>query len=178
MNVAPVPSEFESRTNASFEALMWALARPGRVRDLPGASEAVIAEALLDRECRVWCAEPAMADAVVRTGAELVGIAEADHVFAGTLEAAGMLGQVAVGSDLHPEDGATLIVNARIGAGERLRLTGPGVDGALEIALAGLPGGFWAKRAERLRYPMGFDIFFTDGAQVLGLPRSVQAEVL
>ena len=25
----PVPDAFESRTNATFEALMWAMARPG-----------------------------------------------------------------------------------------------------------------------------------------------------
>lgn len=31
----PVPDAFEVRTNATFEALLWALSRPGTLQDLP-----------------------------------------------------------------------------------------------------------------------------------------------
>lgn len=57
----PVPDACEARTNATFEALMWALSRPGTVQCLPAPGVAGIAEALLDRECRAFSEDPALA---------------------------------------------------------------------------------------------------------------------
>lgn len=172
MTAHPAPSCFETRTNATHEALMWALSRPGLVRDMPAAGQAGIIEALLDRECRVHCVDAAMADVASRTGATLVEPARADHLFFDSLPNSDRLGQIALGSDLHPETGATLVCNALLGKGPLLRLTGPGCDGAVEVRIAGLPDGFWQARARLTRYPMGFELFFVDGARVLGIPRS------
>ena len=176
----PVPDAAEIRTNATFEALMWALSRPGTVRDLPGTDPALIAEALLDRECRVWCADPDLARRIAATGAQLTDIARADHVFAGQVDADALarLAQVATGSDLYPDAGATVILSAAFGTGRRLRLTGPGIESAATIAVDGIDPGLWPLRAARCRYPMGFDLFLMSGAQVMGLPRSTQIEVL
>ncbi|MEL6643358.1 MAG: phosphonate C-P lyase system protein PhnH [Pseudomonadota bacterium] len=172
----PHPSASEARSNAAFDALLWALSRPGQLRPL-GGPEAIV-EALVDRECTVFAEDQTIALAAARAGAALVGAEQADYVFAGVLQSAALLGAIKKGSDLHPEEGATLIVSARFGAGERLRLTGPGVDGALHAQVGGLPAGFWALRAGVTRYPMGFDLFLVDDAEVMGLPRSTQVEVL
>jgi len=177
MPAAPAPSAFESRCNATYEALMWALSRPGLPRVMPASGHAAIVDALIDRECAVFCAAPELAQHAARTGAALVGPAAADHVFLDHMSNAKLLRDLRLGSDLHPEDGATLVVNAALGTGQRLRLTGPGIDGRTDIRVGGLPDDFWQMRARVMRYPTGFEMFLTDGADVLALPRSTQVEV-
>jgi alpha-D-ribose 1-methylphosphonate 5-triphosphate synthase subunit PhnH len=159
---------------------MWALSRPGTVQALPSPDVAGIAEALVDRECRVFTDDSALADSLAAFGANGVPVALADHAFMSLADGLGLqwLAQVPVGSDLYPDQGATVIAPARFGEGPFLRLTGPGIESFTVIALGGLAEGLWPLRAARCRYPAGFDLFFTDGAQVIGLPRSTQIEVL
>ena len=178
MLATPSPSRSETMDNRAFDALLWALSRPGQTRALPEPGEGAIIRALLDRECRVYAADPLLLPELMRTGAEVADIAVADHVFLGAMLSADALRQVAVGSDLYPDDGATVVLRADIGSGPKVRLSGPGVDGELDVQLGGLPDGFWSARAARLRYPMGFDLFFLDGSTVIGLPRSTKVEVL
>lgn len=174
----PVPSAEESLANATYEALMWALARPGMVRHLPQPGPGALVETLIDRECQVFCENDALRLRAERTGAALVELAQADHVFLDRLDDPATLTRLRQGSDLHPEDGATLVLPAELGTGTALRLTGPGVDGTIEIRVGGLPEGLWAMRAEVMRYPMGFEMFLIDGDRVAGLPRTTAVEVL
>ncbi|NIZ10036.1 phosphonate C-P lyase system protein PhnH [Pseudooceanicola sp. HF7] len=190
MPAVPQPSAFESRCNATYDALMWALSRPGLPRDLPPfdpddlpaglahPAHAALIDALIDRECTVHCENPELARHAARSGAAPGTPRTADHLFLDGLATPDLLGDLRQGSDLHPEDGATLVLPARLGQGAPLRLSGPGVDGTLDVRLAGLPEGFWQTRARIMRYPMGFEVFLTDGARVLGLPRSTRVEVL
>lgn len=178
MLATPLPSQAETIDNATFDALLWALSRPGLARGLQEPGEAPIIRALLDRECRAYAADPLLMAEIMRTGAEITEIGEADHIFLGALTTSDMLSKIVIGSDLYPDDGATVIIRARVGSGPALRLTGPGIDGELIVQIDGLPDGFWAARAARLRYPMGFDLFVLDGSNLLGLPRSTQVEVL
>ena len=173
----PIPDTFETRTNATFDALMWALSRPGTVQDLPHPGMAGLAEALIDRDCRVFCDDAALAARLASFGAALVPVSQADHVFVSAMKAEG-LAQVAVGSDLYPDAGASVVAAARFGTGQRLRLTGPGIETFVEILLEGVDPKVWPMRVARCRYPAGFEMFFIDGAQVIGLPRSTQVEVL
>lgn len=177
MSVHPVPSEFEARTNAAFDAIMWAFARPGLMRDLPEAGMSQIVEALIDRECSVHCQDPDLAEMARRTGAVMVAPEDADHVFVTDVPLS-LLDQVRCGSDLHPDDGATLVAEADLSAGARLRLTGPGIAGDVIVTVGGLPGDFWPRRARAMRYPMGFEILLVDGQRLLGVPRSTTVEVL
>jgi alpha-D-ribose 1-methylphosphonate 5-triphosphate synthase subunit PhnH len=71
-----------------------------------------------------------------------------------------------------------MVAEARFGTGQRLRLTGPGIETFAEVALDGIAPAFWAMRAALCRYPAGFDLFLICGAQVIGLPRSTTIEVL
>ena len=174
----PQPSEFEVRTNASFDALMWALSRPGLVRQLPAVGMAGIVEALIDRECRVFAQSETLRMQAARAGAEIVGPEIADHVFVDALNDFTLFNQVSLGSDLYPETGATLVAPARFGDGPLLRLKGPGVDGELKVRIDGVSSSFWERRRDVMRYPMGFELFLIDDDQVLGLPRSTVVEVL
>lgn len=178
LSAVPIPDAFETRTNATFDALMWALARPGTVQDLPAPGMGGIAEALLDRECRVCCDDPDLADRIASFGAAQVALPLADHCFLALDKGLDRLAQLAVGSALYPDAGATVVAEARIGAGQRLRLTGPGIETVAEIALDGIAPGFWPLRARLCRYPAGFDLFLVFGAEVIGLPRSTMIEVL
>lgn len=178
MLTVPTASVEETRGNETFDALLWALSRPGMPRDIAPDAEAAIIDALIDRECKVYCADPVMMPLILKTGALLADVCTADHAFLGKLVDINVMDHLKAGSDLYPDDGATIVVKAQIGTGERLRLSGPGIDGSLEINIDGLPQGFWAKRADCLRYPMGFDIFLIDAGRVIGLPRSTQIEVL
>jgi alpha-D-ribose 1-methylphosphonate 5-triphosphate synthase subunit PhnH len=174
----PAPTPDDLRDTAAFEALMWALARPGTVQTLPDGM-ADLALALLDRETRVHAEDPALAGLVAQTGAALVTAGRADHAFCTT--AAGAMAALAVlpaGSALYPDDGATLVMAARIGTGARLRLTGPGIDGQAEVLLGDLPEGLFDLRSARCRYPEGIDMVFVDGRRIVGLPRSTAVEVL
>lgn len=178
MQAAPLPSQTEQRANAAFDAVLWALSRPGLTRILPAPSEAAIIEALLDRECQVHTADVTLMPALMQTGAHIVDLPQADHVFLGDMPDIAAVPQLRIGSDLYPDDGATVIVRAQFGQGQALRLTGPGVNGHVDVRIAGLPAALWDARARAMRYPMGFDILLIDGAQVMGLPRSTKIEVL
>ncbi|MEM9785877.1 MAG: phosphonate C-P lyase system protein PhnH [Pseudomonadota bacterium] len=176
MGAHPTPSEFEARTNATYEALMWALCRPGLARELPAPGQAGVIETLIDRECAVYCEDPAMAELAARTGAEMVAPEKADHLFL-TQPPAQLMG-LRQGSDLYPEDGATLVIPATFASGDHLRLTGPGVNGEVETTVSGIPHSFWADRQRVMRYPMGFEVFLLDGTTVIGIPRTTVVEVL
>lgn len=173
----PLPSDFELHTNAGFEALMWALSRPALPQRLPTPGFGAIIDALIDRECRVFADDPDLASHAGRAGAELVPVLRADHVFFSDFASLAPLHELPVGSDLYPDDGATLVISARFGEGEDLRFTGPGIDGSLTERIGGLPEGFWNLRRDLIRYPMGFDIFLIDGDNVIGVPRSTIVEV-
>ncbi|KAB6715617.1 MULTISPECIES: phosphonate C-P lyase system protein PhnH [Roseobacteraceae] len=178
MRTAPTPSREETRANATFEALIWSMSRPGRLRDLPERGEAQIIEALIDRECHVFCADPLLMPKVLETGARIAALAGADHVFLGMLTDLDGLKSLSTGSDLYPDGGASVVIRARLGEGSRLRLTGPGIETEECVHIGGVPDGFWSLRRDLIQYPMGFDVFFIDGARVLGLPRSTKVEML
>ena len=178
MQTAPAPSKFETSTNATYDALMWALSRPGVIRDLPAPGAEGLIDALIDRECAVHAGSPDLCTYAAQTGAAIVPLAKADHVILPATQTPAMLRDLRQGSDMHPEDGATLILMATLGTGQALRLTGPGVDGQIDVQVDGLADGFWQMRRDVMRYPMGFEIFLIDGSRVIGLPRSTTVEVL
>ncbi|MBR9762837.1 MAG: phosphonate C-P lyase system protein PhnH [Rhodobacteraceae bacterium] len=176
MLATPLPDAEEIRDNATFDAVLGALSRPGTLRDLPEPGPLCIALALLDRECRVHAGDETLSARIAATGAALVPAHEADHVFmaADSAEALAVIAGLDTGSHLYPDEGATLIVPARIGAGQALQLTGPGIKSVERICLDGIHPGFWALRARLCAYPRGIEVLIHDGARLLALPRSTQ----
>lgn len=174
----PARTVEEQGANLTFDALMWALSRPGSIQQLPVSGEAPIIEALIDRECKVFAADPLLLPMIARTGAEIAEQNDADFVLLGSLLDAGKLLQIKQGSDLYPDEGATLILRVSIGQGTRLRFKGPGIDGSSDVSIGGLPSDFWALRSQIMRYPMGFELILVDGPQVVAIPRSTVVEVV
>lgn len=172
------PDAPETRCNATFAALMWSMARPGEARSMPEPGMALIIEALVDRECVVYTDSAALVPLIAETGAIPGTVEIADHLFLEGLSGPmGALSAVRCGSALYPDDGATVVAQAVHGGGTWLRLSGPGIDGVRDIAIA-VPPSFWALRAQLCAYPEGFDLLLVDGRSVIGIPRSTQIEVL
>lgn len=177
---APKPTAEEEAAGAAFEAAMWALARPGLVQQAPPPAMRSVIRALIDRECRAFADDPAIAAALADVGATLTGPEAAEFAFLDLAQeaAAAQVAALPVGSDLYPDRGATIIASARFEAGAPRRVSGPGVDGALDIRIAGPSEAFWAARAAAIRYPLGLDLFLIDGDAIVGLPRSSVVEAL
>lgn len=179
MLTVALPDPAEVRSNATFEALMWATARPGEVRELPMPGLAPVVEALIDLECTAYGDSSELRRLIAETGASVSDeIGTADHVFLERLgDDPATLTWVRCGSSLYPDDGATVVIAAGLGQGIRLRMSGPGVLGVSEIRLNVAPS-FWELRARLCSYPEGFDLVVVDGLKVVGIPRSTTIEVL
>jgi alpha-D-ribose 1-methylphosphonate 5-triphosphate synthase subunit PhnH len=79
------------------------------------------------------------------------------------------------GSCAGSEEGRT---DGLAGSG-RVRLAGPGIRRQRTLLVSGLPGDFWEQwRDNGAGYPLGVDVFLVCGGRIVGLPRSVRAEVL
>lgn len=175
---APQRTHEEAFANAAFDALLSATARPGQVEALPGSDFGAIIAALIDRECTFFASDDALIHQLNETGARFVSAEAADFVFCQATEVAALLPKVKIGSDLYPDDGATLIVATTLENGDKLRLRGPGIKSHEDVALGGIDRAVWDQRTKQIRYPTGFDMLIVDGADVMALPRSTQVEVL
>ena len=178
LSVAP-PDAAELRCNATFEALLWAMSRPGETQALPAPGMVGLVETLIDLECSAYAEDEALKAQIIATGALLTkDIAEAGYVFLDSLaDVESRLVRINCGSALYPDEAATLVASAGQGRGPRLRLTGPGIESGRELSLD-VPAGFWAWRARLSTYPEGFDLILVDGASLIAIPRSTQVEVL
>ncbi len=177
-----------AEAQSTFRAVLDAMARPGRLHlvggkvqpppALAGATAARL-RTLVDSGTPLWLA-PACAAArdwiVFHTGAPLTeNPAAAAFAVADALPDLSMLFS---GTDEAPETSATLISQvAGFGAGQRLRLSGPGLREKATLEVAGLPDDFVARWADNhALYPRGIDLLLVAGAAVVALPRSVRVE--
>ena len=175
---------------ASFRAVLDAMARPGRIHPAgvglePPAPLAPATAALLltlaDPDTRLWL-DPALAAArdwiVFHCGAPLVADPGAAMFVVTTMMPRFDL--LAAGSDEAPEAGASVILQLpALGAGPRFRLSGPGLAGPTDFAASGLGAGFAAAWAgNRALFPRGIDLLLCAGRQLAALPRSVSVAAL
>jgi alpha-D-ribose 1-methylphosphonate 5-triphosphate synthase subunit PhnH len=175
---------------ATFRAVMNAMARPGTVRRLAGIATpaplsptaAAIALTLLDYETPFWLDAPlAAAPDVARwiafhTGARLTtDPAAAAFAFAADPAATPPFAHFAQGSGEYPDRSTTLVLQVeRLAEGAGMVLRGPGIAGARRLVAAPLPNDFIAQLAEnRAQFPRGVDILLAGADAAAGLPRSL-----
>jgi alpha-D-ribose 1-methylphosphonate 5-triphosphate synthase subunit PhnH len=171
-----------------FRAVLDAMAHPGRLHDVGGnlrppaplaGATAALLLTLVDAETRLWLA-PELAPArdwlVFHTGAPITDDASA-AAFA-VSQTLPDLSRFSAGTDEAPETSTTLIVQVEnIGAGQRLRLSGPGLRVPATLAVEGLPADFpdiWA--ANHALYPRGIDLLLVAGTALVALPRGLTVE--
>lgn len=168
----------------AFRAVLDALARPGRIVAVAGArppaplsaAAGVVLLALCDGTTPLHLAGAHDAPEVRRwiafhTGAPLVGAGEAAFAL-GSWEALQPASRFAAGTPAYPDRSATLIVEVPALANDGPRLTGPGIERSARLSLPEVA----AFRANRARFPLGFDAILTCGDRLAGLPRSTRVE--
>ncbi len=176
----------------AFRAALAALSRPGRlveigrpIAGLPlGAAMAHLLLGLADDDSAVWWqhGDPDCSHWLrFHTGARRAA-ATGDAMFAVVTDARSLptLEQFAQGTAAAPELSSTLLVEVpSLVDGPALQWRGPGIREAATVRIAGLPAAFWAQwQANHAGFPQGVDVFFTCGAQVLGLPRTTRVSRL
>jgi alpha-D-ribose 1-methylphosphonate 5-triphosphate synthase subunit PhnH len=182
------------RSQLVFRAVLDALARPGTIHQLPAAGGAqpvppalmpMLALADLSTTVCVLADDPSLARAVrAATLAPIAGLAHAQLVAALRPLDDGELGQLRTGTAAAPEHGALACLAVRClqpgtagGQGpdsQVLRLAGPGVPGARELRVTGLPPDFVAGRRRLVAgHPAGADLLMiAPGGELAGLPRT------
>lgn len=178
-----------------FRALLEAMARPGTIQPLPAApgeapglcpAAAAVLLALADLDTPLWLDAAAGGDAARNYLRFFCGSPITEDpgraAFAVIGDGARLpdLSGFSLGSPAYPDRSTTLIVRVGSlaeGGDGGWTLTGPGVDGARRLRVAGLDPAFVQDRAALGElFPMGLDaVLVTDGALAC-LPRSVRIE--
>ncbi|RMA44262.1 phosphonate C-P lyase system protein PhnH [Rhodophyticola porphyridii] len=166
----------------AFRAVLQAMARPGRIETVSraapptpiSAAAGAVILTLCDPETGVYLApghdtDAARAWITFHTGAPFVR-AEAAVFALGTWDALAPLSAYAIGTPEYPDRSATLIVECDGLYADGAVLSGPGIRDRARLNLPEIA----AFRANRARFPLGFDCIFTAGAQLAALPRSTQ----
>ena len=160
---------------AVFRQLLQAFSYPGRVATVAEKDSALahVLATLIDTEVTLadphQLVEPRLLALLEARPAEpelaqfVVACADSAPRFTpalGTLEA--------------PEQGATLVLCVeRLGEGQALSVSGPGVDGTLTLRVQGLNPAWLAARATwSAHFPLGVDIILVDRERIAALPRT------
>lgn len=169
----------------AFRALLEAMARPGRVQPIVGATPpAPLSPAagtalltLADSTTPLFLAPshdtPALREWIAfHCAAPLCAPEEA--VFALGRWADLPLDRFPLGTPDYPDRAVTLIVEAEALAPANARLSGPGIATVQEARLPEIA----AFAANHARFPLGFDCYFCAGAEIAALSRSSHVEAL
>lgn len=177
---------------STFRALMDATARPGAILAVAGPvaapaalgrALAAVALTLLDHETPVHLDAAVAADEEARaflsfhTSAPVTPVLR-EAAFAIVSDGGELpeLTDCALGSDAYPDRSTTLFVRvSALGRGSTFRLEGPGIDGAAEVAIEGLPKNMatrWA--ANGALFPRGVDLILCGADAVMSLPRATR----
>lgn len=169
-----------SQSAHAFRSVMEAMARPGTIQGIDGASPpAPLSKAagavlltLCDTDTPVHLAGNADCNAVrawlaFHTGAPVTGPAHC--MFAvGAWEALIPLEAYPIGTSAYPDRSATLIVECEGLTPSGATLSGPGIRSQAALSLPELD----AFQSNRGLFPLGLDFIFTCGGQLAALPRS------
>ena len=165
----------------AFRSVMEAMARPGTIQSIAGATPpaplspaaGAVMLTLCDTDTPVYLTGALDCDAVrawlaFHTGAPVMGPSHAMFAF-GTWEALAPLSAYQIGTSEYPDRSATLIVERdSLGAGSTL--IGPGIKDRASLSLPEQA----AFQANRALFPLGLDFIFTSGDQLAALPRSTE----
>lgn len=164
----------------AFRSIMEAMARPGTIQDIKGATPpaplspamGAVLLTLCDTDTPVYLAGDMDCETVrswlaFHTGAPVA--APAQCMFAiGQWDALAPLAAYPAGTDEYPDRSATLVVEWSGLATGGATLTGPGIKDQARLCLPETE----AFEANRTLFPLGLDFIFTCGRRLAALPRS------
>lgn len=169
---------------ATFRALLDAMARPGRVLAAGRGVRpphpftpalAAVALTLCDPDTPVWTDAPDAARAWLGFHAGSPYVADAARAsFVLPLGTPPAFESLDAGTDEEPHLSATLILPvAALAEGGGWRLSGPGIAAEARLSVVGAPAGFAAGfAAQRARFPRGVDVILCAPHALACLPRS------
>ena len=178
---------FDSQRN--FRELLQAMARPAasRVVPVPAAAPAPVLPAtmavlltLCDADTALWLQQPneqVASHLRFHAGVRLVQEpAEADFALITESSSMPALTRFAHGDLRYPDRSATLIVQVDgFHENDGWRFAGPGIRDVEQLAIEGLPAGFWQQRAAMsAQLPLGVDLIFISGERMVALPRTTR----
>jgi alpha-D-ribose 1-methylphosphonate 5-triphosphate synthase subunit PhnH len=187
MTVAPGFPDATRDAQRAFRAILTAMSRPGRLVDVAvpsppdGLSPAAAAVllTLCDGDTPVWFDDAASsAGSWLRfhCGAPLTReTLAARFAMVGDAGMLPPLDRFALGTDEYPDRSTTLIVEAALAGGPKLRLTGPGIADEVGLSVGCLGAAFWEERKDLAAlFPRGLDLILTSGSSLVALPRTVR----
>lgn len=182
---------FEAQS--TFRSVMQALSRPGvpvhRTFSLTppeplNAAAAAVALTLCDIETPLWL-DPSMKTEETERflrfhcGCPIAEMPSA-ACFALVADSRRMpaLDEFRQGDEEYPDRSATLILQVDgLDQGSAFRLSGPGINGSVELSVCGLPNWFAAAwKLNHAQYPVGVDVILATPDTIVGLPRSTKLE--
>ncbi|AMB85061.1 carbon-phosphorus lyase subunit PhnH [Pseudomonas agarici] len=175
----------------SFRAALDALANPGVAQALPmltsldGLAPATYALclALLDGDTPLWLAPsfdtPAIrANLAFHCACPLTTQREGARFALLAVEDLHDLAGFDLGNERYPDQSCTLLVQLpQLDSGRSVTWRGPGIRDDQRVSLP-LVEDFWHQRERHGAFPLGLDVFFLAGGNVLGLPRSTRVSHL
>jgi alpha-D-ribose 1-methylphosphonate 5-triphosphate synthase subunit PhnH len=166
----------------AFRAAMDAMARPGRIVEITGATPPAPMSAaaggllltLCDPETPIFLAPSHDIESIrswiaFHLGATLTGPHEAAFAL-GTWQSLAPVSRFSIGTSEYPDQSCTLIVEQPEIHASGVRLTGPGIQSHAELSLPETE----AFQINAGHFPLGFDCFFTSELQAAALPRSTR----
>ncbi|MDB5762498.1 MAG: phosphonate lyase system protein PhnH [Herminiimonas sp.] len=190
----PAWSDSVHDAQAAFRCILQALSEPGLIRTLPvtvagpaplDAATTALCLALADHETPVWLAEHAGVPAVqsylrFHCGCPLTSDPAAAAFAVITDPEQGIaLDRFAQGVIEYPDRSTTLLIQVPILKNGPVRLlSGPGIPQTRAMRIGGLPDDFDALwRANTSAFPLGVDVVFCCGNDIVGLPRTTHIHV-
>ncbi|NBR33670.1 MAG: phosphonate C-P lyase system protein PhnH [Rhodobacteraceae bacterium] len=168
----------------AFRVIMNAVARPGRIGHLTGATPpspmSIAAGTLLltlcDPDTPIAVVGTLDTDAIrgwitFHTGAPIVDPDAADYVFGKWAEVKD-LKNLKKGEAQYPDRSATVVVELDSLVNQGAILTGPGIHTSLELSLPELE----LFQQNSASFPLGLDFIFCCNTQIAGLPRSTKIQ--
>ncbi len=166
----------------AFRAVMEAMARPGQIQKIAGATPpaplsvaaGTVLLTLCDADTPVYLAGDADCETVrawlaFHTGAPLTGPSHCAFAI-GTWEALAPLAAYPVGTAEYPDRSATLIVEQTQLEATGATLKGPGIETTSALSLPETK----PFQANHAAFPLGLDFIFSTGDQLAALPRSTE----
>ncbi|MDP3819114.1 MAG: phosphonate C-P lyase system protein PhnH [Methylotenera sp.] len=161
----------------AFRQIMNAFARPGVIEALEGDGMLLTLATLLDGATTLADVDGLLSEHdLARLEVSTLAAEQARFVLTHGKVAPAFT--PSLGTLESPDMGATIILKIQaIGSGNRLKLTGPGIDGDYEVAVNGLhPAWIAAHQEWNSAFPLGVDFLLVAEHQVMALPRTTRIE--
>ncbi len=174
--------DIEKINRVNYRSCLTALSQPGKICSLlplfDSGLQAMASLLLYSEVSYHYEGELDFRVVAALTGAKAQPIDSADYLFFDR-PSVPVLQRAKTGTAENPESGASLLFRCNnLNAGNRVVLSGPGIDGSFATQLPADTEFIDCLQEINATFPTGLDLFFVDGEnRIIGLPRTTRIEV-